>query len=80
MMRPPSDVWALAVLSVLNSVATLTMPPALARALGHERFGSDVLCRLALPTLERYTHGLYAGDAALKAARAALDNSPQEKD
>ncbi|MFF4196658.1 TetR family transcriptional regulator [Nonomuraea sp. NPDC001831] len=79
-MRPSSDVRALAVLTVLNSVATLTMPPSLARALGHEQFGPDVLRRLALPTLELYTHGLFTDDAALKAARAALDDSPQEED
>ncbi|MET7338412.1 TetR family transcriptional regulator [Nonomuraea sp. NPDC005650] len=79
-MHPSSDVRALAVLNVLNSMATLTMPPALARALGHERFGPDVLRRLALPALELYTHGLFTDDAALKAARAALDDSPQEED
>ncbi|MER6512089.1 TetR family transcriptional regulator [Nonomuraea sp. NPDC001636] len=79
-MRPSSDVRALAVLTVLNSVATLTMPPPLARALGHEQFGPDVLRRLALPTLELYTHGLFTDDAALNAARAALDDSPQEED
>ncbi|MFF4415728.1 TetR family transcriptional regulator [Streptosporangium sp. NPDC001559] len=79
-MRPSSDVRALAVLSVLNSVATLTMPPPLARALGYERFGPDVLRRLALPTLELYTHGLLTDDTALKATRAALDESPQKRD
>ncbi|MFI7111457.1 TetR family transcriptional regulator [Nonomuraea sp. NPDC050227] len=79
-MRPSSDVRALAVLTVLDSVATLTMPPSLARALGHEQFGPDVLRRLALPTLELYTHGLFTDDAALNAARAALDDSPQEED
>ncbi|MER6583037.1 hypothetical protein, partial [Nonomuraea sp. NPDC001023] len=66
--------------SVVFWGATLTMPPSLARALGHEQFGPDVLRRLALPTLELYTHGLFTDDAALKAARAALDDSPQEED
>ncbi|NBE93961.1 TetR/AcrR family transcriptional regulator [Nonomuraea sp. KC401] len=79
-MRPSSDVRALAVLTVLNSVATLTMPPPLARALGYERFGPDLLRRLALPTLELYTHGLFTNDTALKAARTALDESPQKRD
>lgn len=68
-MRPSSDVRALAVLSVLTSLATLTMPPALVRALGAEEFGPDVLRRLAVPTLEIYTHGLYADDTALTAAK-----------
>ncbi|MEV4078449.1 hypothetical protein ACGFJC_53000 [Nonomuraea fuscirosea] len=72
-VRPSADVRALAVLSVLNSVAALTMPLALVRALGYERFGPHVLRRLALPTLELYTHGLYTDAAALKAARATLE-------
>ena len=69
-MRPSADPRALAVFSVLTSVAVLTMPPALARALGHERFGPDVLRRMAVPTLELYTHGLYTDDSLLTAARS----------
>ncbi|WP_433511091.1 TetR family transcriptional regulator [Nonomuraea sp. CA-143628] len=71
-MRPSSDVRALAVLSVLTSLATLTMAPSLARALGYETFGPEALRRLALPTLEVYTHGLYADDSLLKATGDAL--------
>ncbi|MFI6828482.1 TetR family transcriptional regulator [Kribbella sp. NPDC050241] len=70
-MRESSDPRALAVLNVLLSLATLTMPPALARALGHEEFGPDVLRRLALPTLELYTYGLYTDDTTLRAATSA---------
>ena len=56
-MRESSDPRALAVLNVLISLATVTMPPALARALGQQKFGPDVLRRLAVPTLELYTYG-----------------------
>ncbi|MEU0572433.1 TetR family transcriptional regulator [Nonomuraea sp. NPDC005983] len=83
-MRPSSDVRALAVLNVLISLATLNMAPPLARALGHERFGPEVLRRMVLPTLELYTHGMYADDAPLKAAQAAWEaaqdpsNSPNK--
>ncbi|MFG1703277.1 TetR family transcriptional regulator [Nonomuraea sp. M3C6] len=77
-IRPSSDVRALAVLTVLTSLATLTMAPPLARALGQDRFGPEVLRRIALPTLELYTHGLYADDALLKAARDALADSPEK--
>lgn len=70
-MRPTADPRALAVLNVLISLATLTMPPPLARALGAERFGPEVLHRLTVPTLELYTHGLYTDDTALEAAKAA---------
>ncbi|MGP4017380.1 TetR family transcriptional regulator [Saccharopolyspora sp. 5N708] len=82
-MRRSSDPRGLAVLNILISQAVLTMPPPLARALGQERFGPDVLRRLALPTLELYTHGLYTDDAPLKAAQdawAAARPPQQEKD
>ncbi|WP_329481964.1 TetR family transcriptional regulator [Kribbella sp. NBC_01484] len=76
-MRESSDPRALAVLNVLLSLATLTMPPALARALGQEEFGPDVLRRLAVPTLELYTYGLYTDDTALRTAAAADEEMSQ---
>ncbi|GAA3513379.1 AcrR family transcriptional regulator [Streptosporangium album] len=79
-MRPSSDPRALAVLSVLTSLAMLTMAPPLARSLGYESFGPEVLRRMALPSLELYTRGLYTDDAPLKAARDALaDPDPQQQ-
>ncbi|MEV0236422.1 TetR family transcriptional regulator [Nonomuraea sp. NPDC050786] len=72
-MRPSSDVRALAVLTVLISLATLTMAPALTRALGYDRMGLDVLQRVGLPMLEIYTHGMYVDDTMLKAARTAWE-------
>ncbi|GAA3558347.1 TetR family transcriptional regulator [Nonomuraea rosea] len=70
-LHPSSDVRALAVFTVLTSLAMLTMAAPLARALGHDRFGPEVLHRMALPTLELYTHGIYADDTVLQAAKAA---------
>ncbi|GAB3436966.1 TetR/AcrR family transcriptional regulator [Flindersiella endophytica] len=70
-MRPSSDPRALAVLSILTSVALLTMPPPFARALGFERFGPDVLRRMTVPTLELFTHGLYTDATMLRNAEAA---------
>jgi len=77
-MRESSDPRALAVLNVLISLATLTMPPALARALGSEEFGPDVLRRLARPTLELYTYGLYTDDTTLRTAAAASEEEMSE--
>ena len=74
-MRESSDPRALAVLNVLISLGTLTMPPALTRTLGQEKFGPDVLRRLAVPTLELYTHGLYTNDTALKQANEEMSES-----
>lgn len=70
-MRPSSDPRALGVLSVLISLSVLTMPRPLARALGHEDFGPEVLRRMTVPTLELFTRGLYTDDTVLKAAEAA---------
>ncbi len=47
------------------------MPPPLARALGHEQFGPEVLRRMTVPTLELFTRGLYTDDTLLKTAEAA---------
>ncbi|HEY3682524.1 MAG TPA: TetR family transcriptional regulator [Streptosporangiaceae bacterium] len=70
-MRESSDPRALAVLNVLISQALLTMPPPLARALGAERLGPEVLARMAVPALELFTRGLYTDDTLLEAARDA---------
>ncbi|GAA5143142.1 TetR/AcrR family transcriptional regulator [Pseudonocardia adelaidensis] len=70
-MRPSSDPRALGVLTVLISLAVLTMPRPLARALGHEDFGPEVLRRITVPTLELFTRGLYTDDTVLQAAKAA---------
>lgn len=77
-MRPSSDPRALAVLNLLLSQAMLTMPPPLARALGAERFGPDVLARVAVPAMELFTHGVYTSDAALRAARDAWATGREE--
>ena len=58
-MRPSSDPRALAVLNLLLGLAVLTMAPPLTRALGYQRLGPDVLRRIAVPSFDLYTHGLY---------------------
>jgi hypothetical protein len=70
-IRPSADARARAVLHILISLAVLTMPPPLARALGHEDFGPEVLRRLTAPTYELYTQGLYTDQNLPTAAEAA---------
>jgi AcrR family transcriptional regulator len=77
-MRPSSDPRALAVFTVLTSLAMLTMPPPMARSLGSDSFGPEVLRRMALPALELYTYGLYTNDKTLEGARNALATTPPE--
>jgi AcrR family transcriptional regulator len=66
-MRSSSDPRALAVLTVLTSLAMLTIPRALARAFGPDISGPAAMKRIALPALEIYTHGLYTNDTFLTA-------------
>ncbi|WP_460523619.1 TetR family transcriptional regulator [Humibacter antri] len=70
-MRASADPRALAVFSVLTTLTMLTMPPAFTRELGFPGFGADVMRRMALPTLELYTHGLYTDETALRTLRDA---------
>jgi len=58
-MREFSDPRALAVLNLVLGLAVLTMAPPLTRALGYQRLGPDVLRRIAVPSFELYTHGLF---------------------
>lgn len=77
-MRDSSDPRALAVLTVLTSLAVLTMPAPMARSLGVDPFGPGAMRRLAIPTLELYTHGLYTDDTILASARSALTADEQD--
>jgi AcrR family transcriptional regulator len=81
-MRPSSDPRALAVLNLLVTLGLLTMAPPLARALGHDHFGPEVLQRMAVPTLELYTRGLYTDDTLPKTAQDAWTAArpPQKED
>ena len=70
-MRPSSDPRALAVLNLVLTLGLLTMAPPLARALGHESFGPDVLRRMTIPAVELYTHGLYTDHSLPKTSQDA---------
>ncbi|MGA9492789.1 MAG: TetR family transcriptional regulator [Mycobacterium sp.] len=70
-MRPSSDPRALAVLNLVLTLGLLTMSPPLARTLGHEHFGPDVLRRMTIPAVELYTHGLYTDHTLPKASQDA---------
>lgn len=77
-MHPSSDLRALAVLTLLNSLAMLTMAPSLTRALGYQAMTAEALWRVAVPSLEIYTHGLYTDDRILKSIQDALPDLPAD--
>lgn len=72
-MRPSSDPRALAVLTVMTSLAMLTMPAEIARTLGPEFTMKSAMTRIALPVLEVYTHGLYTDDTLLRSLADLLE-------
>jgi AcrR family transcriptional regulator len=75
-IRPTSDLRAMAVLTLINSQALLSMPPAIVRALGHDALNPAVMRRMAAPSLELYTYGIYTDDTLLKSVQDALDDPP----
>jgi len=77
-MNPSSDPRAEAVLIAMTSLAMMTMSSHLARALGFEGrgLGPATMRRLALPSVELYTHGLYTDETVLTVTRNALAATP----
>jgi len=77
-MNASSDPRAEAVLIAMTSLAMMTMSSHLARALGFEGrgLGQETMRRLALPSVELYTHGLYSDDTVLNVTRKALAATP----
>ncbi|HEU4465715.1 MAG TPA: TetR family transcriptional regulator [Agromyces sp.] len=71
-MLPSTDPELRAVLITLYGLAPLLLRDQLARTLGAPLDSPAVLRRMTVPTLELYTHGLYADQRLLEAARAAL--------
>jgi AcrR family transcriptional regulator len=71
-MRPSSDPELRAALITLHGLAPLLLRDHLTRALGAPLDSPETLRRMTVPTLELYTHGLYADTRMLDAARAAI--------
>ncbi|HEX6953875.1 MAG TPA: TetR family transcriptional regulator [Agromyces sp.] len=71
-MRDGSDPEVRAVLITVDGLAPLLLRDHLARALGAPLHDAGTIRRMTLPTLELYTHGLYADSRILDAARAAM--------
>lgn len=71
-MNPSSDTRVVAAMIVMTSLSILTMPGYLSRTLGFESINPELMRRMALPSLELYTHGLYADSTFLEAARETL--------
>ncbi|WP_226532067.1 TetR family transcriptional regulator [Microbacterium paraoxydans] len=71
-MRPQSDLEATAVYMTLYGLGPVILRRQLARAFGETTLTTSLLERSTIPVLELYTHGLYADDRLLVAAKEAL--------
>ena len=71
-MRDSSDPEVRAVLITVDGLAPLLVRDHISRALGAPLHDAGTIRRMTLPTLELYTHGLYADSRVLDAARAAM--------
>lgn len=67
------DPHAVAVLVTAQSVMPLLMERQIGRAFGTTGLDAATIRRITVPTLELYTHGLYADETVLEAAKAALE-------
>ncbi len=67
-----SDVRTAALIVALMGLAPLLMARQVSRALGEDGLTAAALQKLALPSMELYTHGLYSGTELLEATRAAM--------
>ena len=81
-MNSSSDPRAQAVRIVLTSLAMMTMRAHLARSLGldGQGLGPATMRRLALPSVELYTHGLYTDETVLTVTRNALAETRDGQD
>lgn len=67
-----SDVRTTGLLVALMGLVPLLMSRQVGRVLGESGLSAAALQKLALPTLELLTYGLYTGSEALEATRAAM--------
>jgi len=74
-IRPSDDARMRAVIVTTQSLVTLVLERQLGRAIGENGLTPAAIRRMTLPTLDLYTHGLYANDAMLIAAREALERT-----
>lgn len=76
-MRPARDPRMTAVLIAAYGIVPLLLERHIGRSLGDAGLTAGVVRRMTLPTLELYTHGLYADTSVLDAATAALEGAPE---
>lgn len=77
-MREQTDVEATAVYLTLYGLGPVILRRHLARAFGESALTTSLVERSTIPVLELFTHGLYADERLLTAAKEALSPSNRE--
>ncbi|MEV8250945.1 TetR family transcriptional regulator [Microbacterium sp. NPDC076768] len=77
-MREQTDVEATAVYLTLYGLGPVILRRHLARAFGESTLTTSLVERSTIPVLELFTHGLYADERLLTAAKEALSPSNRE--
>lgn len=77
-MREQTDVEATAVYLTLYGLGPVILRRHLARAFGESTLTTSLVERSTIPVLELFTHGLYADERLLAAAKEALSPSNRE--
>lgn len=75
-MNRSTDARMQAVLVAAFALVPLLLERHIGRVLGTDGLDAAALKRMTVPTLELLTHGLYADDTYLRAAKAALGEEP----
>lgn len=77
-MHTSSDPRMTATIVAAHGLMPLLLEQQLGRALGEPGLTSQLISRMTIPTLELYTHGLYATTDTLQAAAAALSGKKRD--
>lgn len=79
LLESMSDPAMTTLLITLLGLGNVMLRGQVARVLGEDQLNSAVLLRATLPTMELLTHGIYATDALLEGARAAVESTEEER-
>lgn len=78
-VRSSTDARMTAAIVATHGLVPLVLERVLAHSLGDTALSTALIARMTVPTLELYTHGLYADSTVLDAAKEALQGADPER-
>ncbi|MGO3252076.1 MAG: TetR family transcriptional regulator [Microbacterium gubbeenense] len=76
-IHPQSDPAGTALILTLFGLAPIVLARHFSRSLGVQELTPAAIARITVPLLELFTHGFYADDSILNAAKTAMENEEQ---